>query len=95
MISQKSRIVTEIPDEEILPHRDFVRYSTALHPPGAPLRSQCFRNGISRARFKAQKEEQTQVHKAKDLEGPPRQTRSKARVAHTSYPGMPFSRMAS
>jgi hypothetical protein len=86
--------VTETYYEKTLPYRAFVRHSFALHPARNSLRSESVGSGGFLGCFTCQEEIQTQKQKAKDFEGSPRQTQSKARLGLMSSPGTPISRLA-
>jgi hypothetical protein len=83
--------------EETLPYRALVGLSDALHPARDPLSSPRLRRRGPHNCFTSRKQEPIQeetvqeetIHdgEAKDLEGPSRQTQSKARLAPISCPG--------
>jgi len=95
MITCVSRIVTETSHEKTLPYRAIVHHGLALHSARDPLRSGCVRSGGTLGCFSCQEEIQTQKQEAKDFEGSPRQTQSKARLDLIPFPGTPISRLAS
>jgi hypothetical protein len=68
--------------DQTLPCRHFVRRCFTVPSDHASIRSRSFRGGSSRGGFKRQKEKQSQENEeAKNIEGPSRQTQSKARLA--------------
>jgi hypothetical protein len=83
--------VTETSHEKTLPYRAFVRHSFALHPARDPLHSESVGSGGFLGCVTCQEEIQAQKQKAKDFEGSPRQTQSKARLDLIPFPGTPFS----
>jgi hypothetical protein len=68
--------------DQTLPCLDLVRRCFAVTSDHAAIRSRSFRGSSSRGGFKRQEEKQSQENEeAKNIEGPSRQTQSKARLA--------------
>jgi hypothetical protein len=72
--------------DQIFPCRDLVRRGFAGASDHSSIRSRSFRGASSCVGFKRQKEKQSQEsEEAKNIEGPSRQTQSKARLARIHW----------